>query len=644
MPVLFHRRVREKNSEDLDQGHGAVGYGGKSTERFCAMASLLVLLLVCVGSGGPAVAQTSSGHRTVTVSGGHFVVDGKPVQIISGSIHYARVPPQYWRARLKMAKAMGLNAITVYAFWNVHEPRPGQWDFSGQYDVAKFLRIAQQEGLYVILRPGPYACAEWSFGGYPAWLLKDKSMRVRSLDPAYLHAAQGYLDHLGAQLKPLLWTHGGPIIAVQVENEYGSFGHNKKYLEAVKHMLIHAGLGGAVLYTADGPGLWGGSLPELPEAIDVGPGSVQGGFKKLLAFRPHSRLMYVAEYYPGWFDSWGQPHHGSAPIAKQLKDLRWILSHGYSVNLYMFHGGTDWGFLNGANDHGKDYQPETTSYDYSAPLNEAGDPTPDYYALRKLFRQYAPEKTLPPVPATVPLIQVASFGLQQTASLWKNLPRPESSRKPLDFAHFDMQTGYMLYRTEVHGPVKATLDIGGARDYDVVYVNGHKVATLNRMLNQHKVKLDIPGPSARLDILVEDTGRINFGPLFPTDRKGLIFPVLLNGKPLQGWKNYPMPMSQVPALHWSKNDAAGPAFHRGTFTLSKVGDTYLDVSRLGKGLIWVNGHAVGRVWNIGPQQSDYIPGCWLHNGTNTVTVFDMDRENAPQISGLPHPVYAVHAQ
>ncbi len=606
---------------------------------------VLAILLVAALCGTPALHAAVSpprARRTVTVGHGHFIVNGKPVQIISGSIHPARVPPPYWRARLKMAKAMGLNAVTLYAFWNVHEPRRGQWDFSGQYNIARFIRLAQQEGLYVILRPGPYACAEWSFGGYPAWLLKNPNMHVRTLDPAYLRAAQSYLNHLGRQLKPLLWTHGGPIIAVQVENEYGSFGHNKAYLEAVKHMLIKAGLGSVVLYTADGPGLWGGSLPELPEAIDVGPGSVQNGFKKLLKFRPHSRLMYVAEYYPGWFDSWGEPHHHGAPIAQQIKDLGWILSHGYSVNLYMFHGGTDWGFLNGANAHGKKYEPETTSYDYSAPLNEAGDPTPAYYALRKLFRRYAPHHKLPPVPATVPLIKVAPFPLPLSASLWKNLPSPHSSRKPLDFARFDLQAGYMLYTTRIHGPVKGTLNIGGARDYDVVYVNGHKVATLNRMLNQHQVAIRVPGPSARLEILDEDTGRINYGPQFPTDRKGLIFPVLLNGKPLHGWKNYPLPLEQVPPLHWSKNKIAAPAFHRGTFTLHKVGDTFLDVSQLGKGLLWVNGHAVGRIWNIGPQQSDYVPGCWLHKGINTVTVFDLEKEARPEIHGLRHHVYAVH--
>lgn len=578
--------------------------------------------------------------HTVAVSNGHFVLDGRPVQIISGEMHYARIPQPYWRDRLLKAKAMGLNAVTVYAFWNVHEPRPNEWNFSGQYDVAQFVRAAQEAGLYVILRPGPYVCAEWSFGGYPNWLLKDPKIQVRSLDPAYMKAAQDYMNHLGEQLKPLLWMNGGPIIAVQVENEYGSYGNDKTYLEAVKRMIINAGLGGVVMYTADGPRLWGGTLPELPAAIDVGPGEAESGFAQLLKFRPNSPLMYAAEFYPGWFDQWGKPHETGAPIEKQLKDLSWILSHGYSVSLYMFHGGTDWGFMNGANAKEKSYEPQTTSYDYAAPLDEAGNPTPHYYALRDLFEKYEAEKA-PPVPASVPLISVAPFGMDESASLWDNLPTSLRSDDPLHFEDFNIETGYMLYRTGIHGPLKGTLDIGEARDYAVIYVDGKRVATLDRRLGQHATTLDVKGGSARLDILVEDTGRINYGSLFATDRKGLISPVLLNGVRLKGWENFPLRLAEPPAARWSKGDVAGPAFHRGTFDLMKVGDTYLDVSALGKGLIWVNGHAIGRVWNIGPQQSDYVPGCWLQTGRNTVTVFDIDDEHDPQISGKTAHVYAV---
>jgi beta-galactosidase len=540
------------------------------------------------------------------------------------------------------AKAMGLNAVTVYAFWNMHEPHPGQWDFSGQYDVAQFIRTAQQVGLYVILRPGPYVCGEWSFGGYPNWLLKDPKIQVRSLDPEYMKAAQAYMEHLGQQLKPLLWTNGGPIIAVQVENEYGSYGKDKAYLEAMKQIDINAGLGSVVLYTGDGPGLWGGTLPELPAAIDIGPGDAQDGFRELLKFRSNSQLMHAAEFYPGWFDQWGKAHSTGAPIADQLKDLNWILSHGYSVSLYMFHGGTDWGFMNGANASGKSFEPQTTSYDYAAPLDEAGNPTPNYYALRDLFQKFQPSVKLPAIPASVPLISIASFSLKRSSSLWGNLPAPRHSEDPLHFEDFEMETGYMLYRTQIHGPVKGMLDIGEAHDYAVVYLDGRQIATLDRRLGQHAANLDINGPTARLDILVEDTGRINYGHLFATDRKGLIFPVLLNGTKLQGWGNYPLRMASVPIQHWSEARTSGPAFHEGTFNLSSVGDTYLDVSALGKGLIWVNGHAVGRVWNIGPQQSDYVPGCWLHKGRNTVTVFDLEDENNSEISGKTHHVYAVH--
>ena len=601
---------------------------------------ILALASLCTGRNATADAHTTPRH-TVTIGGGHFIIDGKPVQIISGEMHYPRIPRPYWLDRMRMAKAMGLNAITVYAFWNVHEPHPGQWDFSGQYDIAQFIRDAQQVGLYVILRPGPYICGEWSFGGYPNWLLKDPTMHVRSLDPTFMRAATDYMDHLGQQLKPLLWTNGGPIIAVQVENEYGSFGKDKAYLEAIKQMDSDAGFGSVVMYTGDGPGLWNGTLPELPAAIDVGPGDVQNGFRKLLEFRPHSKLMYVAEFYPGWFDSWGEPHRTGAPIEQQLKDLNWILSHGYSVSLYMFHGGTDWGFMNGANGSPSSYEPETTSYDYAAPLDEAGDPTPQYYALRSLFAKYHPSGALPPVPASVPLIRVAPFRLPLSSSLWDDLPKPIHSEDPLHFSDFEMETGYMLYRTHIHGPAHGKLDISGARDYAVVYLNGHQVATLDRRLGQHETTLNVAGPDAQLDILVEDTGRINFGHLFPTDRKGLIFPVLFNGGRLRGWDNFPLRMALPSVQHWSSADRSGPAFHRGTFTLSKVGDTYLDVSELGKGLLWVNGHAVGRIWNIGPQQSDYVPGCWLHKGQNVVTVFDLESEENPQITGGTHHVYAL---
>ncbi|MGC2160886.1 MAG: beta-galactosidase family protein [Silvibacterium sp.] len=600
------------------------------------------MLAVFFGARPTDASSASAPAHTVTVSDGHFVVDGKPVQIISGEMHYSRIPPAYWRDRLLKAKAMGLNAVTVYAFWNMHEPHPGQWDFSGQYDVAQFIRDAQQVGLYVILRPGPYSCGEWSFGGYPNWLLKDPTIQVRSLDPKYMRAAEAYMNHLGQQLKPLLWTNGGPIIAVQVENEYGSYGKDKAYLEAMKRMDVNAGLGSVVMYTGDGPGLWGGTLPELPAAIDIGPGDAHDGFKELLKFRPNSQLMYAAEFYPGWFDQWGKAHATGAPIAEQLKDLNWILSQGYSVSLYMFHGGTDWGFMNGANASGKSFEPQTTSYDYAAPLDEAGNPTPNYYALRNLFQKFQPSVKLPAIPASMPLISVAPFTLKQSTSLWKNLPAARHSEDPMHFEDFEMETGYMLYRTEIHGPIKGTLDIGGARDYAVVYLDGKQIATLDRRLGQHETNLVVNRKSVQLDILVEDTGRINYGRQFATDRKGLIFPVLLNGVKLEGWDNYPLRMASAPVQHWSKARISDPAFHRGTFNLNAVGDTYLDVSALGKGLIWVNAHAIGRVWNIGPQQSDYVPGCWLHKGRNTVTVFDLEDEDNPEITGKTHHVYALH--
>ncbi len=600
-------------------------------------ATILLLVLAALLGAASAGAQ-----HTVTMAGGHFVVDGKPVQIISGEMHYARIPPELWRDRLLKARAMGLNSVTVYAFWNVHEPSPGQWNFSGQYDVARFIRLAREVGLYVILRPGPYTCAEWSYGGYPAWLLRDPKMQVRTTYPPFLKAASDYIDHLAEQLRPLLWTNGGPIIAVQVENEYGSFGKDSRYVEAIHQMEVRAGLGHVVMYTGDGPGLWSGTLPELPAAIDIGPGDAQDGFAKLLQFRPHQSLLYAAEFYPGWFDSWGKPHAIGAPLVEQLKDLDWILSHGYSVSLYMFHGGTDWGFMNGANATKNSYDPQTTSYDYGAPLDEAGNSTPNYYALRDLFAKYQGSTKLPPVPASVPLIAVAAFSLARSASLWNNLPTPKRSFDPMSFESLGVNTGYVLYRTHVSGPAEGPLEIGGARDYAVVYLNGKQVAVLDRRLNQHQVSLKIDAPSAQLDILVEDSGRINYGGQFPDDRKGLIFPVTFNGGPLRGWENYPLLMTSPDVEQWKRSEVGGPAFHAGTFRLSTVGDTYLDVSALGKGLLWVNDHAIGRIWNIGPQQSDYIPACWLHQGANRVLVFDLEDEHQAQVVGRREHLYALH--
>ena len=345
-------------------------------------AAMLAGMLLMAGA--PAKEPASTPKHGLSVGQGQFLLDGKPFRIVSGEMHYPRIPREYWHERLKMAKAMGLNAVTAYVFWNVHERVPGKYDFGGQYDVAEFVRAAQAEGLYVILRPGPYVCAEWEFGGFPAWLLKDPTTVVRGRDPKYLEPAKRWLHRLGQELAPLQYAHGGPIIAVQVENEYGSFDADHAYMEDIRHTLIDSGFDNALLYTADGADyVTNGSLPDLPVAINFGTGDAPAEFAKLHKLRPQGPFMN-GEYWDGWFDHWGDKHN-TPDAKKQIADLEWMLGQGYSISLYMFHGGTSFGWMNGANWDKGEYQPDVTSYDYDVGLDESGRPTPKYFAFRDLI-------------------------------------------------------------------------------------------------------------------------------------------------------------------------------------------------------------------------------------------------------------------
>jgi beta-galactosidase len=570
------------------------------------------------------------------VANGQFLLDGKPFRIISGEMHYARIPRAYWRDRLRMAKAMGLNTITTYVFWNAHEPRPGIHDFSGNLDIAEFIREAQQEGLYVILRPGPYACAEWEFGGFPAWLLKDPKMVVRSRDPQFLTAARAWLLRLGREVAPLQIGSGGPIILVQVENEYGSYGDDHVYMEDIHQMLVDAGFTKAQLYTADGAEeVPRGSLPDLPVGINFGPGEAQKSFALLKQERPGGPF-FNSEYWDGWFDHWGAPH-AQTDAQQQANDLDWILRQGYSISIYMEHGGTSFGWMNGANSNGKNYEPDVTSYDYDAAIDESGHPTAKYF----LFRQVITRDTgvsLPPVPTPPPVTTVPVFTLTRAASLWDNLPAPIHSDQPLTMESMDQAYGYVLYRTTVADPVSGELIIGAVHDYAQVYVDGQLAGTIDRRLNQNSLSLRIEKPNARLDILLENTGRVNFGPALPGERVGLLGGVSLAGKPLTGWDNFSLPMLEPGALTYSDRACIGPCFYRATFSVDHPADTFLDTSELGKGEVWINGRPLGRFWHVGPQEALYLPGPWQKAGANEVVVFDLEGKPGRQLQGLDHPM------
>jgi beta-galactosidase len=598
--------------------------------------TLVLFSFIAFGSG---YTQVSKPHR-FAVDGDHFVLDGKPFQVISGEMHYPRIPRAYWRERFRMAKAMGLNTITTYVFWNVHEPQPGVYDFSGNNDVAEFVREAQQEGLYVILRPGPYVCAEWEFGGFPSWLLKDHDIAVRTSDPKFIAAVARWSARLGKELAPLQVGNGGPIILTQVENEYGSFGDDRAYMEQIHKLLVDAGFTKSQLYTADGAEqVPAGSLPELPVGINFGgehDGDAQKAFTILKKFRPNGPFIN-SEYWAGWFDHWGGKH-AQTHSDKQADNLQWMLSHGFSVSFYMFHGGTSFGWMNGANSDGKgSYEPDVTSYNYDSALDESGRPAEKYFVFRDLITK-ATGVTPPSVPDIAPPITTPEAKMMESASLWKNLPAPIHSEQPLSMEDVDQAYGYILYRTQLKEGAKGELMLDQLHSYALIYLNGKLVGTVDRRLKQDRLTLPATGKNARLDILVENTSRVNFGKFIGGERAGITKQVTLAGGALTDWEIYPLSMNDPAELKFSKEPCEGACFYRTSFDLRSVGDTFLDTSEFTKGQLWLNGHALGRIWNIGPQKTLYAPGPWMAAGKNDVIVFDLQGKMGATIRGLDKPI------
>lgn len=555
-------------------------------------------------------------------------------RIISGELHYPRIPHQYWRDRLRMARAMGLDTISAYVFWNCHERVRGTYDFSDGNDVAAFVRAAQQEELDVILRPGPYVCAEWDFGGLPAWLLQDGAA-IRTLDERYMSPVRAWLERLGKELAPLQRSFGGPIIAVQLENEYGAFGNDRGYLQALRDALNAAGFDASPYFTIDQPkDLAGGSLGDLPSAATFAPGDSEKAAQALRSLRPDSPLL-CGEYWAGWFDHWGEPHH-RLNDEQQAQDVRGMLERGWSFNVYMFHGGTNFGFWNGANSSDEHpYQPTTTSYDYDAALDEAGRPAAKYAMLREAIAAQT-GATLPPVPAAPKTIAIPEFGLTECCPLLRaELGDAIRSDDPLPMEAAGQDLGYILYRTEIAGPFDGVLEIDAVRDYAVVALDGSIVACLDRRLGESRAHIRFSTGRARLEILVENGGRINYGPDLPFERKGITRAVRLNGKKLCGWSIYPLPLEDPSTMPYQSGVAPAPALYRGTMYVETPADTFVDTSRLGKGALWVNGRNVGRFWSIGPQFALYVPGVWLRSGANDVVVLDLyPHEIPPRLRGL----------
>ncbi|WP_371097460.1 glycoside hydrolase family 35 protein [Streptomyces sanglieri] len=556
------------------------------------------------------------------IDDGGFTLDGEPFRLLSGGLHYFRVHPEQWADRLRKARLMGLNTIETYVPWNLHQPRPGRFRLDGGLDLPRFIELAAAEGLHVLLRPGPYICAEWEGGGLPSWLLGEPGIQLRSRDPRFLDAVDDYFVRLFTPLQHCFASRGGPVLAVQVENEYGAYGDDTAYLEHLAGSLRSCGVD-VPLFTCDQPAdLERGALPGVLATANFGSRSAQG-LATLRAHQPKGPLM-CAEFWIGWFDRWGT-HHVVRDPDHAARELDELLATGASVNFYMFHGGTNFGFTNGANDK-HTYRPTVTSYDYDAPLDEAGDPTPKYTAFRDVIAKYA---SVPdgPVPSPGPKLAPRTVALTGSAGLLASadaLGTAVDARRPLTMEELEQDFGFVLYETKLPLKGPALLEVEQVRDRAQVFVDGQPVGVLERESHEHALSFVVPRAGSTLSVLVENQGRVNYGQGIH-DRKGLLGKVLLDGAEPAEWASRPLPLTELSALGFEVAAAApvGPTFHRGTFEVADPADAFLHLDGWTKGNAWVNGFALGRYWSRGPQRSLYVPAPVLRAGTNEIVVLEL---------------------
>jgi beta-galactosidase len=572
-----------------------------------------------------------------SLSKNEFLLDGKPFQIISGEMHPARIPKEYWRQRIEMAKAMGCNTIAAYIFWNYHEQTSGVFDFKTENrNVAEFIRICQQENMWVLLRPGPYVCAEWDFGGLPAYLLKIPDIKIRCSDSRYMNPVTKYIHALSGEIRSLQCTKGGPILMVQIENEYGSYGNDKIYLEGLKKLWLKNGID-VPFYTADG------ASPAMLEAghikgaaVGLDSGGNDGDFEQAKKADPDMPA-FSSETYPGWLTHWGEKW--ARPDTNGLrKEIEYLLKNKRSFNLYVIHGGTNFGFTAGANSFSStQFQPDITSYDYDAPINEQGQPAAKYFMLRRLIGQYVNYR-IPDLPQLIKTIEIPDVTMRYFADIWENLPSPVFSAQPKTMESLGQTQGLILYSTKLVGHKSGRLIITEPHDYALVFLNGKFIDTVLR--DGGKWSVDLPKTDEKdpvLDILVESMGHINYGQ-FMIERKGITDRVTLNGMTLMNWKITTLPFEESFISHLHVSESPTPQnengnFFRGMFDLNETGDSYIDMSKYQKGIVWVNGHNLGRYWNIGPQQRLYCPGVWLEKGKNEIIIFDLHQTKAETVAG-----------
>ncbi|MBP1988746.1 glycoside hydrolase family 35 protein [Paenibacillus eucommiae] len=577
--------------------------------------------------------------------GENFTMDGNPIRIISGAIHYFRVVPEYWRDRLLKLKACGFNTVETYVAWNLHEPKQGEFNFAGIADLEKFIEIAGEVGLMVIVRPSPYICAEWEFGGLPAWLLADSDMRLRCFHQPFLDKVDAYYDVLLPKLEPLLCTNGGPIIAMQIENEYGSYGNDKKYLNYLKDSMQKRGID-VLLFTSDGPldyMLQGGMVEGVLATVNFGS-SPDESFEKLREYQPDKPLMCM-EFWNGWFDHWGEEHHtrDAGDVAQVLDEM---LKANASVNFYMFHGGTNFGFYNGANN--PEYAPTITSYDYDVLLDEAGDPTPKFHAVRKVIENYVElgELVLPDP------IKKKSYGqvhMTEQIGLLDHLDAfstPSQHTCPEPMEKLGQDYGFIMYTTHISGPrIKGSLFVQDVHDRAMIFLDDKFIGIIER---DHKemlsVELEIPHQGAKLSILVENMGRTNYGPLLK-DYKGITEGARFANQFLYDWTIHTLPLDSVSSIPFAvktavdkdkdeakANKANVPTFFKGTLEIDELADTFLNMAGWTKGVVYINGFNLGRYWERGPQKTLYVPAPLLKQGQNEIVVFELHGCSEPCVT------------
>ena len=578
--------------------------------------------------------------NTFEIAGDDFLLDGEPHRILSGALHYFRVHPDDWADRIHKARLMGLNTIETYVPWNAHEPQEGEWRADGPLDLDRFLRAIADEGMHAIVRPGPYICAEWDNGGLPAWLFTDPEVGIRRSEPKFVAALKRYLQNVLDIVRPLQITEGGPVVLVQVENEYGAYGDDTAYLQQLADTVRAAGIT-VPLMTVDQPEdemLENGSLPGVLKTASFGSRSRE----RLATLRRHQPTgpLMCSEFWDGWFDSWGGHHH-TTPVAESAGELDELLALGASVNVYMFHGGTNFGFTNGANDKGV-YQPIVTSYDYDAPLDEAGEPTEKYWAFRDVIAKHAPVPELEPVVAAAAPSFTAPFDV--AVPLWAVADRLGDWVHTDTLPTFDQlghYTGFGLYRTEIDTTEPAVLEFGEVRDRAYVSVGTSRLGVLAR--DHHDSAIALSPSRGTLTVLVEDQGRVDYGTRIG-EPKGLVGPVQLNGEELRRWSVLPLQLSSIEpvraALDAAAGDAAperlaGPVFARAVFDLEEPGALFLDTTGWGKGVAWINGFNLGRYWTRGPQQTLYVPRGVVRAGRNELIVLELESAAEPIAAFVP---------